>query len=270
MPRKYGSSYRRRYKKKGNSTSMYPKSQYKRYSKRYKKTTQLSLYKPMQQIFPDILRTRVRNSVGVNWTGTAGAINAYVIGGNHLHLPLSSGTLSGAVILSTGTATAIYGLQNIFSADATYAAAGVYGKYRILGTTIRATTQVTTANAATLCIQPVDGNTIGNMGLINALTLTETRESPYAKSWAVSGNTTNNGVVSWHSMRTCTMFGLKHESSCEQGEFQGAQGVNPTNVWYWVLTWFPMGGTNTPATTTAIVEYDVEFFDRNALNSSGG
>lgn len=278
MPRRYNAGYRRVYKKKTASNSMYRKKwmPFKRtYRKKFGSTaTSVAIYKPMQQVFPDVLRTTLRNNCGVNWTGTAGAVNAYVIIGNSFHNPLSSGPLSGAVALSVGSATNIYGLSNLLSADATFGAGAPYNQYRILGASLKASTQTnnhTTINVGgTLCIQCVDGNTIVNMGNVNALTLSETTEAPYSKKFTVTGNTTNQGVTSYHKMTTCKMAGLRNESSCEQSEYAGTYGSSPANLWFWVLTWFPDSSSDTPATSTITLDYEVEFFNRNALASTNG
>lgn len=274
MPRKYTSSYRRRYKKKTGYTN-YRKGAYKAFEHKFKQrgTTQVMLYRGLQQVFPDILRTTIRNSCGVNWLGTAGATEAYAIGGNLLHNPLSAGPISGAFPITAGTATTIYGLGNILSVDSVISASAPYLQYRILGSKIKAQTQITNIVSvnvgANMCLLAADGNTIPNFGNVNTLTLGEMKEMPYSKSTAVT-NTKDKGVIVYHSMRTCKMAGLKNESSCEEGVYAGSQGTNPIFTWYWVATWHPTSSGNTPATTTFQVDYDIEFFNRNALASTNG
>jgi len=69
----------------------------------------------MTTMFPDVLRVTLKNDFVINWTGTAGANNGFQCLANGLHLPLSSGPISGASPVAVGTANSLYGLGNLLT-----------------------------------------------------------------------------------------------------------------------------------------------------------
>lgn len=234
--------------------------------------TSLTLHKGVNQMFPDRLCVKMKNEFVVNFVGSAGATNAVLISANGLSNPLST-VLSGATGLTAGQPTSIYGLGNILGTDTAFASTGPYSNYRVISSAYRCDIQNTSATvieSATLVCIPVDTNTVGAMGNINAVTQSELVEFPYSKYRTISGQTTNRGVTLKGSMSTARMYALKYRASLEDPAYYGSVGSNPQNQWYWVWYWFPQTAGNTSACMTVKIEYWVEFFNRNTLKSTQG
>jgi len=211
-----------------------------------------SLTRTVEQVFPDILKTRMKNEFIINWTGAAGATNAFVVTGNGLHLSISGGVLSGAFPLATGTASPFYGIPTLTS---------LYGNYRIICTTLKLITQNTSAavaDSAQLMMFPCTGGFIAGLPNINALVVNSVAEYPYTYRSYISGQTINKGVTMSRCMHTTKIFGLRFPSLLEDSNYSSQIGANPPLPWYWVMVWFPTTANNTTASTIAHVEYEIE------------
>lgn len=238
----------------------------------YNKISTLTLHKGVNQLFPDRMLVKMKNEFAFTFTGTAGATNAYMVYANGLHLPLS-GVLSGAVPITAGVASYIYGLGNLLSVDSAFNSTGPYEYYRIHSNAIKCRVQglsVGINDAAMLNITPVDGNSLGALGNISGFTASEFAEMPYSKTVTVAGQTVNKGVIIKHAISVARLYALKYKSQIEANEYTGYWGTNPPNTVGWVFTWFPATANNTSAQVLVQMEYWVEFFNRNTLASTQG
>lgn len=218
-----------------------------------------TLIRTLEQVFPDILKVRMKNEFTIVWTGAAGATNAFAVTGNGLHLSISGGVLSGAFPLATGNASPFYAIPQITS---------IYGAYRISCCRLKTVTQNTSAavqDAAQLVQFPCTQTFIGGLGNINTFNAATINEYPYADKRFISGQTINNGVTTNRCMHTTKIYGLRYPSLLEDSSYSALLGANPPNVWYWVLVWFPTTNNNTTASTVVRVEYDIEWYSRNVL-----
>jgi len=232
----------------------------------------LTMPRSITTMFPDLLRITLKDDFVINWTGTAGATNGFQSLANGLHLPISSGPISGANPIAVGTANSIYGLGNLLTnTGAAYASTGPYIYYRILCTKIIAVTNNTSSlpsDAAELIILPVSANFgFGNVNTWNANTF---GEMPYSKRSFISGTTINQGVRMEHCITTQKIAGVRYRSTMDGTEYQAQQGTNPSFLWSWVFGWFPVTAGTTSATTAVRVLYEIEFFNRTSLPSTNG
>lgn len=221
----------------------------------------VTLFRSVEQVFPDILRVKIKNDITLAWTGAAGATNAFVITGNGLHNSISGGILSGAFPLATGAPSAIYSIPQITA---------IYNGYRIRCTRLMTQTQNTSAavnDSSQLVMFPCTQSFIAGLPNINALALNTVREYPFTNVAFISGQTINSGVSTERCMHIKKIFGQRYDSTMEDSSYSGALGSNPPNVWYWVMVWFPTTNNNTTGATQIRVEYEIEWFSRNVLTT---
>jgi len=233
----------------------------------------MKINKGVYQAFPDKMCVSLKNDVTLNWVGTTGAINAFMIDGNNLHNSSSASILSGANPLSVGTAVSIYGLGNLLSQGPN--SAGIYNGYRVISSKITSQTINTTSattDGSLLIVLPMTRNAATTLGNINTFNQNTLLELPFAVNNQISGATINNGVKLSTATSTAKMFGLEYRSTLEDPLYAGFFGaaVNTVAIWDWVIMWFPQTAQTTTGTTQLSIEYYVEFFSRNDLVTASG
>jgi len=227
-------------------------------------TSIATLVKTIDQVFPDIIRCKLKNEFEISWTGVTGAVNGFASLGNGLHLSNTNGAggvISGANPVVVGAASNIYGLPNLIA---------LYNNYRIICTRVNTLTHNTSAatiDAAVLSIMPVTPTQLTNLGNVNTWNSNIFDEYSYSKKVYIGGSTINTGVITSHCMHSVKMFGLRHPLLLEASEYAGANGTNPNNLYTWVFGWFPKTGNTTSATTLVRLEYEMEFFSRSNLST---
>jgi hypothetical protein len=223
-----------------------------------------TLTKTVDQVFPDIIRCKLKNEFEISWTGLTGAVNGFASLGNGLHLSNTSsagGVISGANPVTVGATSAIYGLPNLIA---------IYNNYRIICTrvnTLTTNTSAATIDSAVLSIMPVTPTQLTNLGNVNTWNSNIFDEYTYSHKVYISGSTVNTGVTTSHCMHSTKMFGLRHPLLLEAIEYAGSNGANPTQLYTWVFGWFPKTGNTTSATTLVRLEYEMEFFSRSNLST---
>jgi len=186
------------------------------------------------QSFPDKMCVSLKNDISLTWTGTTGAINAYIIDANNLHNSAAAAVISGANGLTTGSSTNIYGLGNLLSTGAN--SAGIYNQYRIISSKIRVQTQNSTSattDSALLITLPLTRASATALGNVNTFNQNILIEYPFAKFSNVSGQTMNNGLIHETAMSTAKIYGLEYRSSLEDPAYSGAFGTALAGAQVW-------------------------------------
>jgi len=224
----------------------------------------ISLVKTLQQVWPDMLRTKMKNEFTINWTGTAGATNGFLAIGNDLHnsLSSSSGTpTSGANPVSSGASSSIYGIPTMLS---------LYQFYRIICSRIVVRTHsisTVTNDVGILYVVPFTAAQTSNLGNVNTWNQNLWDEFPYSMKKYIGGLTINNGVTLSRCFHTTKAFGLRFPFMVETSAYTGSSGNSVGNIWNWVLAWFPQTGNATAATSLVRLEYEIEWFGRTYLTA---
>jgi len=213
-----------------------------------------------QQMFPDVLRTKLRNVINTSFPALGGAITAWGIIANGLNAPVAA-TTTGANALSFTSTTNIVGIGALLGVPAVNAAYA-YSRYRIYGSsiTVKLQSNSTAVVAGNFIVFPTSqGFLLGN---VNNYNLATQGEYPYAKLKHVGPSTFNEGVTIKNSITTEKIFGLRYPSSMETSTFSAAGGASPANPWQWILAWDPDTGNNSAIDLLIEIDYDAEFFER--------
>jgi hypothetical protein len=236
----------------------------------------------LSQIYPDIMRTKMKASidrVGTHTVGGATTVFSYY--GNQITAPGVGPQVNFTGSFATNYPTGAFQLIGSqtptggTTIGAVFVPNGVYSRYRVLSSSI--TIHFTPAD--TLGVVGDTGyeiyvlpNTLpaSAKAIPGMLTNEQLREQPYVKYLFTPASITAKVPVIRHHMTTAKMFGLRYKSLLEAQEYTGASLSGVTNSWVWdvYVSTIATAGTNDYFIAVDI-EYDIEFFDRNNITSTG-
>jgi len=106
---------------------------------------------------------------------------------------------------------------------------------------------------------------------LSAVTLSNLRELPLVKTLLIQATAQDSSIAPTltHQMTTQRVFGIKYLSTMEDNSYCGDSVTYPVLKWWWNIIIRAIDGVNTVnATIQADVDYDVELYNRNPLNSA--
>lgn len=236
----------------------------------------------LSQIYPDIMRTKMKASidrVGAHTVGGASQVLSFY--GNQITSPGVGPQFNFTGSFATNYPSGCFQLIGSqtptggTTIGGTFVPNGVYSRYRVLSSSISvhfvpadASGVVGDAGFEVYILPntlPASAKAIPGM-----LTNEQLREQPYVKYLFAPASITGKALALRHHMTTAKMFGLRYKSLLEAQEYAGTSLSGVTNTWVWdVYINSPTSlGTNDYVLYTDI-EYDIEFFDRNNITSTG-
>lgn len=263
MKRKYQKKSRKSYVKK------------RRYKK--KMTTVMTLTGATPSFpFPPKLRTKFRMNVSIahnpaSAQATAGnaedaffKLNSFNLMGPATNYPL--GTAS--AFLNNTTA----GLYNLLSKDNNAGlAVAPYGRYYIFASSIRI--EAYTIGGANKPVQVVIiPKAINSQDLAfdtqTTIPTSTLAEQPFARSYTVPSNLTDNAKIFTHRISVNKLAGGKNIDQ-DDDSFTGVASVDPLDLCLWQVRYANLDGTNSARSLSVkyTIDYDAILFDLNTINS---